>query len=33
MTTIIDGRKISADIRAEVAEEVKKLKDEKGITP
>ncbi len=33
MTTIIDGRKISADIRAEVAEEVKKLKDEKGIAP
>lgn len=33
MTTIIDGRKISADIRAEVAGGVKKLKDEKGITP
>jgi methylenetetrahydrofolate dehydrogenase (NADP+) / methenyltetrahydrofolate cyclohydrolase len=33
MTTVIDGRKISADIRAEVADGVNKLKSEKGITP
>lgn len=33
MTTVIDGRKISADIRAEVAEGVAKLKGEKGVTP
>jgi methylenetetrahydrofolate dehydrogenase (NADP+)/methenyltetrahydrofolate cyclohydrolase len=31
--TIIDGKQISADIRAEVAEETKKLIAEKGITP
>ena len=30
---IIDGKKVSADIRAEVAEEVKKLKTEHGLTP
>lgn len=33
MTTVIDGRKISADIRGEVAEGVAKLKSEKGVTP
>jgi methylenetetrahydrofolate dehydrogenase (NADP+)/methenyltetrahydrofolate cyclohydrolase len=33
MTTVIDGRKISADIRSEVAEGVAKLKSEKGVTP
>ncbi len=32
MTTVIDGRKISADIRAEVAEGVAKLKKETGVT-
>jgi methylenetetrahydrofolate dehydrogenase (NADP+)/methenyltetrahydrofolate cyclohydrolase len=31
--TIIDGKQISADIRAEVAEDTKKLIEEKGITP
>ena len=30
---IIDGKQISADIRAELAEEVKKMKSEHGITP
>jgi methylenetetrahydrofolate dehydrogenase (NADP+)/methenyltetrahydrofolate cyclohydrolase len=30
---IIDGKKVSADIRAEVAGDVKKLKDEYGLTP
>lgn len=33
MTTVIDGRKIAADIRAEVAAGVAKLKGEKGVTP
>ncbi len=33
MTTIIDGKKISADIRAEVAAEVDKLKADTGVTP
>lgn len=33
MTTVIDGRKISAEIRAEVAEGVAKLKSERGVTP
>jgi methylenetetrahydrofolate dehydrogenase (NADP+) / methenyltetrahydrofolate cyclohydrolase len=33
MTTVIDGRKISGEIRAEVAEGVAKLKAEKGVTP
>ncbi len=32
MTTVIDGRKISADIRSEVAEGVAKLKKETGVT-
>ncbi|MBK5226421.1 MAG: bifunctional methylenetetrahydrofolate dehydrogenase/methenyltetrahydrofolate cyclohydrolase FolD [Thermoleophilia bacterium] len=30
---IIDGKQISADIRAELAEEVKKMESEHGITP
>ncbi len=33
MTKLIDGKAISAAIRAEIAEDVKKLKAEKGITP
>ncbi len=33
MTTVIDGRKISAEIKAEVAAGVEKLKAESGITP
>lgn len=33
MAEIIDGKKISADIRAEVAEAVKKMKEEKGLVP
>ena len=33
MTKLIDGKAISATIRAEIAEEVKKLKAEKGIQP
>ena len=33
MTTIIDGRKISADIRGEVAEGISKMKAETGTTP
>lgn len=33
MATVIDGRKFSAEIKAEVAEGVKKLKAENGITP
>ncbi|MFA5867030.1 MAG: bifunctional methylenetetrahydrofolate dehydrogenase/methenyltetrahydrofolate cyclohydrolase FolD [Actinomycetota bacterium] len=32
MTTVIDGRKISADIRSEVAEGVAQLKKETGVT-
>ena len=31
--TVIDGKQISADIRAEVAEQTKQLTREKGITP
>jgi methylenetetrahydrofolate dehydrogenase (NADP+)/methenyltetrahydrofolate cyclohydrolase len=31
--TIIDGKKVSADIRAEVAKDVARLKEEKGLTP
>ena len=30
---IIDGKKIAAEIRCELAEEIKRLKSEKGITP
>ena len=30
---IIDGKKVSADIRAEVAEDVRKMKAEHGLTP
>ena len=33
MAEIIDGKKISADIRAEVAADVKKMKDQYGLTP
>jgi len=33
MAEIIDGKKVSADIRAEVAEDVRKLKDEYNLTP
>lgn len=33
MALIIDGKKISADIRAEVAEGVAKLREEKGLVP
>ncbi len=33
MTKLIDGKAISAAIRAEIAEDVKKLKAEKGIAP
>ena len=33
MTKLIDGKAISAAIRAEIAQDVKKLKAEKGITP
>jgi len=33
MAEIIDGKKISADIRAEVAGDVKKLKEQYGLTP
>ena len=32
MATIIDGKKISAEIRAEIAEEVKTMK-ESGVCP
>jgi methylenetetrahydrofolate dehydrogenase (NADP+)/methenyltetrahydrofolate cyclohydrolase len=31
--SIIDGKRIAADIRAELTEEIKRLKSEKGITP
>ncbi|MBO7741477.1 MAG: bifunctional methylenetetrahydrofolate dehydrogenase/methenyltetrahydrofolate cyclohydrolase FolD [Victivallales bacterium] len=31
--SIIDGKKIAAEIRTELAEEIKRLKSEKGITP
>lgn len=31
--TIIDGKQISADIRAEVAADVRKMKDQYGLTP
>jgi len=33
MTTVIDGRKISAEIKAEIAAGVEQLKADKGITP
>ncbi|MCL4473162.1 MAG: bifunctional methylenetetrahydrofolate dehydrogenase/methenyltetrahydrofolate cyclohydrolase FolD [Actinobacteria bacterium] len=33
MAEIIDGKKISADIRAEVAEDVRKMKEQYGLTP
>ena len=33
MARIIDGKKISAAVRAEIAERAEKLKEESGVTP